>query len=149
MEVRRTIPLVVSIFSVMWAACQPSSDEPAGTADSAETPSVEAVADGGPGLPVGEYQCMDTYTALGEGTKISHKELLIIEGGETYRFRRNGPTGTYAFHPAMGTVEWLTGPYAGGNPTGSYAERDGQGVITLNYTFENLGSDEDFCLKLN
>jgi hypothetical protein len=99
-------------------------------------------------LPAGEYQCLDTYVEVGADMRISYKEVLLIEDENTYRYRKNGPAGEYSFTPANGEIRWISGPYAGGNPTGRFERKpNGRDLITLTYTFYKLGSDDDFCFR--
>jgi hypothetical protein len=99
-------------------------------------------------LPLGEYQCFDTYTQMGSSTRVSYKEVLTIVDDQTYRYRPDGPTGEYRYDPGTGDIDWISGPYSGGNPTARFdRNEDGREVITLSYEFENLGSDRDYCRR--
>jgi hypothetical protein len=100
------------------------------------------------GPPAGVYQCYDMYVAIGAPTRVSYKEQLVVLDARSYRFRANGPTGRYAYDARTGVVQFQSGPYAGGNPRARYERRrDGRDVITLTYTFERLGTDDDFCIR--
>jgi hypothetical protein len=141
-----SLPLSLPL-SLLALACAPADGDRAGVDDAAAA-ATPAVAAAGSGLPRGEYQCLDTYVEVGAPMKVTYKELLIIEDDDSYRFRKDGPAGAYAYDAASGAVRWLSGPYAGGNPVGSFTRReDGREIITLTYTFEKLGTDEDFCFR--
>lgn len=150
---QRTATLALSLATLLLIACGATDEKPAASGDAsaaataarADAPARQASA----GLPLGTYQCLDTYTEVGENMKVTYKEELIVEDEDTYRYRKDGEAGEYAFDAATGEIRWLSGPYAGGNPTGKYEKKadTGREVITLGYTFEGLGSDEDFCFR--
>ncbi|WP_207494448.1 tetratricopeptide repeat protein [Aridibaculum aurantiacum] len=100
-------------------------------------------------IPKGMYQCYDMYTEANNPSRTSYKEILTIVDGSTYEYK-SGKTsrGRYTYDSKTGTITFVTGPYSGGNPTAKlgYRTGDNKPMITLSYTFANLGKDEDFCV---
>lgn len=93
---------------------------------SAEEPLRPSTARPGPELPIGRYAC--SYRSEYAGDIPTSGSVTIQSGG---RYVGYGAAGTYELDAASRTVRWMTGPLATAGVRATYAERNGQAVITV------------------
>jgi hypothetical protein len=77
-------------------------------------------------LPLGRYAC--SYRSEYAGDIPTSASVTIQSGG---RYVGYGAAGTYELDGASRTVRWMTGPFANAGVRATYAQRNGQSVITV------------------
>lgn len=77
-------------------------------------------------LPLGRYAC--SYRSEYAGDIPTSASVTIESGG---RYVGYGAAGTYELDAASRTVRWMTGPLATAGVRATYAQRNGQSVITV------------------
>ena len=120
---------------------QPAADRPQQVANNAA----------GGAIPAGVYQGYDTFVSVGSRDVTTYKEKLAILGDGRYERRYgNSVPGTFAYDPGTGVITFTSGPYAQDGVTARFGRRgDGKPMITITYTFDKLGSDEDFFVLVS
>jgi hypothetical protein len=89
-------------------------------------PAPAPAARSGAELPLGRYAC--SYRSEYAGDIPTSASVTIQSGG---RYEGYGAAGTYEVDAASRTVRWMTGPLATGGVRATYAQRNGQSVITV------------------
>lgn len=77
-------------------------------------------------LPLGRYAC--SYRSEYAGDIPTSASVTIQSGGKYVGY---GAAGTYELDAASRTVRWMTGPFAAAGVRATYAQRNGQSVITV------------------